>query len=123
MLTGKLILIAEDNVVIAEDLARAVKDQNGYVLGPAASISTTLALIDRRTPDAAILDGNLTDGTIVPVVLELSARHIPLVVFTGGPLPKSLCRTGWDIPVLYKPLFSETVVLEIAGRLRRVQAA
>lgn len=122
MLTAKVILIAEDNCVIANDLAQAVEDQNGSVLGPAPSISMALALIGRRMPDAAILDGNLLDGSIVPVVLELSARHIPLVVYTGATLPRALCGSGYEFPVLYKPLLSETVIREMIERLRRIQA-
>ena len=46
MLTGSLVLVAEDQIFIALDLALAVEDAGGEVAGPVASVENALALIE-----------------------------------------------------------------------------
>jgi hypothetical protein len=80
MLSGKRILVAEDNDWIAAALVQTITDYRGIALGPAPTIVAALALIEDH-PDGAILDGNLLDGPITPVARALYDRSIPLVVF------------------------------------------
>jgi hypothetical protein len=66
MLSGKRILVAEDNDWIAAELVQTIADHRGIALGPAPTNISAFALIDEH-PDGAILDGNLLDGPITPV--------------------------------------------------------
>lgn len=67
VLNGALVLLAQDEPFIALDLALAIEDAGGEVVGPAASVTEALALIEARPIVAAILDVNLIDGDITPV--------------------------------------------------------
>ncbi|HXW70997.1 MAG TPA: hypothetical protein VEK34_06120 [Methylocella sp.] len=116
MLSGKRILVAEDNDFIAYALVQTITDHRGIALGPAQTNIRALALIDQN-PDGAILDGNLLDGPITPVVHALCAKSIPLLVFTGLGLPSDLERSHPDILVILKPLPYETVIRAIAERI------
>ncbi len=84
MLTGSLVLVAEDQIFIAMDLALAVEDAGGEVAGPVASVENALALIETRPITAAILDYNLTDGDITPVAMLLLHANIPIIIQSGG---------------------------------------
>jgi AmiR/NasT family two-component response regulator len=56
MLNRARVLIAEDESVTAMDMACAVEDAGGKVVGPVARVSDGLELIEREQIDAAILD-------------------------------------------------------------------
>ncbi len=116
MLTGKLILIAEDNLLIATGLAECVEDHGGVPLGPVATNREALALIERG-PQGAILDGNLLDGPITPVATALWSLRIPIVVYTGAGLPEALEALLPRIPLFPKPLPYDVVVRAIGERL------
>jgi hypothetical protein len=117
MLSGKRILVAEDNEWIAAALVQTITDYRGIVLGPAQTNVGALALIGER-PDGAILDGNLLDGPITPVARALCDRSVPLVVFTGLGFPSELQRSHPDIPVILKPSPYEAVIRAIAERIK-----
>jgi DNA-binding response OmpR family regulator len=59
LLNRQVIFIAEDEPYIALDLALAVEDADGLVVGPAASVEEALALLAAGPVDRAILDVNL----------------------------------------------------------------
>ena len=67
VLPGARVLVAEDQAVIAMDLAMTLREFGCAVLGPAASVAEALALAGRERPDAALLDLGLSDGPAVPV--------------------------------------------------------
>lgn len=117
MLSGKRILVAEDNDWIAAAPVQTITDYRGIALGPAQTNIGALALIDEH-PDGAILDGNLLDGPITPVARALCDRSVPLVVFTGLGLPFDLQRSHPDIPVILKPSPYEAVIRAIAERIQ-----
>ena len=117
MLSGKRILVAEDNDWIAAALVQTISDYRGIALGPVQTNIAALALIEDH-PDGAILDGNLLDGPITPVARALYDRSVPLVVFTGLGLPFELQRSHPDIPVILKPSPYEAVIHAIAERIQ-----
>jgi hypothetical protein len=61
LLDRAAILIAEDKPFIALDLAFAIEDAGGEVIGPAASVKDALLLLQHRVVTRAILDVNLTE--------------------------------------------------------------
>jgi DNA-binding response OmpR family regulator len=118
MLSGKRILVAEDNEWIAAGLIDAIIGCGGIALGPAQTITAALALI-LELPDGAVLDANLLDGPITPVVRALCDKSVPLVIFTGLGLPSDLQRSHPDIAVILKPSPYETVIRAIAAHIRK----
>ena len=109
-----LVLVAEDEAVIALDVAMAIRDAGGKVAGPAASVKQALALIDTMSIGGAILDVNLSDGDITPVAQILLAAGIPTILQTGVGLPAELVARFPDLPVQIKPCASETLVAQLA---------
>ncbi len=113
MLTDALVLVAEDEPFIALDLALAIEDAGGEVIGPAASVKEALALIDGRTVTAAILDVNLADQDISPVAEILLALGIPVILQTGIEAPPELLARFPDLVVHIKPCIAAKLVAEL----------
>ena len=113
-LTGKRVLIVEDEYFIAADLKRALKQQGAEVVGPVGNLSAGFDLAD--TPlDAAVLDVNLEEALSYPIADRLRARRVPYLFLTG--------YDGWSLPATYrddarlaKP-FAIHAVMEMLERL------
>jgi len=97
------VLVAEDQPFIALDLALAVEDAGGNVVGPAASCEEALALLATGIVDAAILDVNLVDGDCSAVVEVLAGLYIPFIVHTAVDLPPALATRSSDLVGQIKP--------------------
>lgn len=80
-LAGMRILIAEDEFLLAVELAQFFESVGATVLGPASDVPTARTYLDRA--DAAVLDINLKGGTVFPVADELFLRGVPFVFFSG----------------------------------------
>ena len=113
MLTGSLVLVAEDQIFIALDLALAVEDAGGEVAGPVASVENALALIETRTITAALLDSNLTDGDITPVATLLLDAKIPVIIQSGVGIPPELAMRFPDLVVFIKPYVAADLVSKL----------
>ena len=123
MLNRSAILIAEDQPFIALDLALAVEDADGEVVGPAASITEALALLESRPVVAAILDVNLVDGDILPVVEYLMEHGVPLILQTGVGLPPDLAARFPNLVVRIKPTRAAVLVAQLEGMIFHVDPA
>ncbi len=123
MLSGLRVLIVEDEVLLAEDLSAIVTEAEGAVVGPSFTVADARALLKSGTSfDAAVLDVNLSDGTITPVLESLRARRIPTLVYTGGTLPVDVQRRHPDIVTLTKPVQPARLIAEIRRACRRLVA-
>jgi DNA-binding response OmpR family regulator len=111
------VLIVEDEPFIAWDLAQAVESAGGVVIGPAATLAQALALIRASTLEAAILDVNLPDGHIGPV-LESLRRHVAVVIHSGVGLPQEVRDRFPHVPVYLKPTPPEVLTQRLFS-LRR----
>lgn len=114
MLNNATILIADDEPIIGMGLSWAVRDAGGHVVGPAASVKAALDLLEDRPVAGAILDVNLTDGLVSPVVDYLMERQIPLIVQTGVGIPDELAVRYPEIIVRIKPNSPDDLVAELA---------
>ena len=118
MLDGTPSLIAEDQVFIALDLALAVEDAGGTVVGPAASVENALALIKSKPVAAAILDVNLTDGDITPVAMCLLEAGIPIIIQSGVGAPTALSAQYPDLVVYIKPYKISELMVKLENLLQ-----
>ena len=113
MFTAQRILIVEDESLIAMDLADAVTELGGHVIGPVASVKAAIELLDHGAIAGAILDCQLSDRNITPVVLRAADAGIPFVVYSATGLPPEL-GTGWSaVPMLHKPADIHMVVARL----------
>lgn len=53
------------------------------MLGPAATVSNAIDLINSERPDAAVLDVNLGRENVAPVALHLKTLGVPYVLATS----------------------------------------
>ena len=84
------VLIVEDEPFIALDLATAVEEARGKVIGPAGSVREALVLIEQHLVQAAILDVNLSDRDITPIAELLIEGGVPVIFYSGLALPVAL---------------------------------
>ena len=83
-ITGRRILVVEDEYLIASDLAEWLEEQGAEVLGPVPGVAEALALIDAGPlPDVAVLDITLGTEPVFPVADALQAARVPFVFVTG----------------------------------------
>ena len=117
MLNLALILIADDQPMIALDLAFAIEDAGGLVAGPAASVKEALILLNARPVAGAILDVNLVDGDITPVAEHLIGLGVPIILQTGVGLPSGLATRFPDLVVHIKPCISAILVRQLEAMI------
>jgi two-component system, response regulator PdtaR len=82
-MTAKLILIVEDEFLLALEMGVTLADAGYETLGPARTVQEALKLIDSSKPDAAFIDCNLNGEYATGVALTLKARRVPFAVVTG----------------------------------------
>jgi CheY-like chemotaxis protein len=107
------ILVAEDQPFVALDLALAVEDAGGKVVGPAASPEEALTFLETEIVDAAILDVNLVDGDCSTLVEVLVGRGVPFIVHTAVDLPPTLAARFSGLVVQIKPCPAANLVAQL----------
>src|SRR3954447_17956669 len=77
---GWLVLVVEDEFLIAMDLELLLRRHGWRLLGPAATVGEALRLLRSGTPDVALLDINLRGEPVTPVAEALRPRRVPFVL-------------------------------------------
>jgi DNA-binding NtrC family response regulator len=117
MLSGLRVLIVEDEPVLSDDLNELITAAEGVVVGPVATVKEARTLIKGGAAfDVAVLDVNLTDGVVTPVLEALQARGVPVLVYTGGTVPEDVRRRHPSLVSLAKPVRPA----RLTGEIRRV---
>jgi DNA-binding NtrC family response regulator len=122
MLDGARVLVVEDDPLVAETLSDLIEASGGKVVGPMVSMSEVTRNMPTLWADVAILDLNVTDGEITPVLERLIARHVPVVVYTGADLPPEVRLRHPDLVSLRKPVQPARLVGEIRKAMRAAAA-
>lgn len=82
-LSGRRVLVIEDQYLIAQDMCALVRELGGDVAGPVGRVSEGLDMIDGDGIDLVLLDVNLAGQMIFPVAVELKRRSVPFIFATG----------------------------------------
>ena len=103
-LTGRRILVVEDEMLIALMLQSMLEALGYQVAGRAGTVADAMAIIeaDTRCIDAATLDINLGGEHSTAVADALEAHGIPFIVTTGYDDPKILAGFQGR-PIVRKP--------------------
>lgn len=117
MFAGISILIVEDEAMLALDLACAVEDLDGKVVGPVATVADAFSLLATEAVAAAVLDANLLDGDVTPLVFALIEKAVPFVIHTGTGLPDDLIAVHPDVPVVMKPATPNMVLANLFDQI------
>lgn len=110
----KVVLVTEDQAIIAMALQQELEDLGYEVAGPFPTCAQTSEWLATHTPDFAILDIELRDGPCTDAAVELERRGVETIVFSG--LPKRLVPAAF--PAM--PWFEKPAQLEdLLGRFGR----
>ena len=103
MLNQVSVLIVENEPFIALDLATAVEEARGKVIGPAGSVREAFTLIQQHLVQAAVLDVNLSDGDVTPIAELLIEGGVPVIFYSGLALPVALRERYPSASICKKP--------------------
>lgn len=116
-LSGRRILVVEDERLIALDIQGILEKWGCRVVGPVATAAAALALLADERPDSAILDVHLVGGTSEPIATAMQAIKRPFVVMTAYPR-SHLTGALSDAPLLSKPVDEKKLGQELSTLLR-----
>ncbi|HEY8566573.1 MAG TPA: response regulator [Beijerinckiaceae bacterium] len=111
---GCRVLIAEDEALVALDLADSLLQIGAEVVATTGLVREGLRFAETTTIDVALLDFNLADGVATPLAEALQQRGAAVVFYSGRGVPEEALQRVPGAAVLKKPLRFET----IAGTLR-----
>jgi DNA-binding NtrC family response regulator len=97
LMEDQRVLVIEDEYVVAEAIERTLTRAGAIVLGPVPSVDQAMALLDRGGRiDSAVLDINLGEQKVYPVVDRLLALGVHCIFATGNDIA--------DVPSNYKDI-------------------
>jgi DNA-binding response OmpR family regulator len=115
-LTGKRVLVVEDEPVVSMLVEDELRGAGAEVLGPASTVDRALRLVEAVAADggisAAVLDINLDGQRVEPVADRLAALGVPFLFATGY---GEGCDTGGHgaAPILHKPFAPEKLIAAV----------
>ena len=112
--SGRVVLVVEDEFLIAMDLERLLRRHGWRVLGPAATVDQALRLLLGETPDVALLDINLRGELVTPVAEELRARGVPFVLASAYPSLSQAAAALAGAPNIGKPTGERRLLAALA---------
>lgn len=116
-LSGRRVLVVEDEYFLADDIVRALQSLGARVVGPFGELQeATNNLIDDGDAllDAAIVDINLQNEMVFSLARVLRARKIPFVFTTG--YDKTPVETEFqDVRLWEKPLDISAMTRELTS--------
>jgi DNA-binding response OmpR family regulator len=115
---GPLVLVVEDEVLIAIDLERTLRRHGYRVLGPATTVAEALRLLDGETPDVAPLDVNLRGELVTPVAEVLRARGVPFVLASAYDRARLTAEVLAGAPNVGKPTNARRPLAALARAVR-----
>ena len=117
-LTGKRILLVEDDYYMVSELAQRLAAMDVIVAAKCPGVAEALGAIAAATDlDAAILDINLSGEMVFPVADRLERLGIPFIFATGYD-PDVLPDRHADKIVLRKPVEVESLALVLSDVAR-----
>ena len=117
-LSGRTILLVEDEALIAMDLEMTLEDAGAEVVGPVTSLEDAVAQAGTGAFDAAILDIDLRGEDVFPAAEALQGRGVPFVFHSGHGARAELLARFPDAGLIEKPASPEAVVAALTDVLK-----
>lgn len=117
-LSGRRVLVVEDEYFLADDIARALSALGAWILGPFGELRDATDVVDGDVAiDAAIVDINLRSEMVFPLARRLRDRKIPFV-FTTGYDKTSIDAEFRDIRLWEKPLDMAAMARDLTSLIK-----
>jgi len=110
------VLLVEDSMITALDIAQTLEDLGFEVLGPTGRVSGAIGILDKEKVDVAVLDVNLGKEDSFPIADRLVSEAIPFAFLTGYDAASVLPERFKGIACLNKP-FSDAALAQTITRL------
>lgn len=111
-------LILEDQALVAMALEASLDEAGFAVAGPFSNAVDALKCLCERTPDLALVDVLLRDGTCLPVARELRRQNVPYAIYSGLQRPQTMPPEFEDVPWLGKPISRAELSATLLGLAR-----
>ena len=82
-LTGKMVLVLEDDYLQARTIADALLEHGAAIAGPFATVEEAQQRLNKGMVDAAVLDVKIGNVTSLPIADRLLCENIPFIFLTG----------------------------------------
>ncbi|MEA1834059.1 response regulator [Methylobacterium durans] len=118
LLSGRRVLVVEDQYILACDIAQALGARGAQVVGPVPNLERALSLSRTQAVDIAILDINLPGEDVYRLAEELMRKDVPIVFATGvdaGILPPIFS----GVPRVEKPFRAADLIRAVARLIDR----
>jgi len=114
MMTQPCCMIVEDQALIGMSIEASLEEAGFTVAGLFLSCAQAMQWLEHNSPDLAVLDLMIKDGTSLQIAHELKSRGVPFAVYSGLP-PKAECPPELrGAPWLEKPVSRDTLVMTLA---------
>ena len=114
-LAGQLILLVEDEPLVALDVEKALRAAGARVVS-AGHVESGLYATEHPALSAAVVDLHLGDGNGTAICRRLRHLRVPFVVHTG--YPPALIASEWpDVPIISKPAPPEQIITALVSLL------
>jgi DNA-binding response OmpR family regulator len=114
-LSGRTILVVEDEPLIALDIANGFQ-RAGATVSVARSLADARTLIEHSGICAAILDFGLRDGNASELCVRLNQKHVPFVLHSGYAYTGLACTPDAVVPKPATPDALVEVITQLLGR-------
>ena len=114
-LSGKRILLVEDEYYIADDVRRTLNAAGAQVLGPFASVATANEALDEGAFDCAVVDLNLHGESAAPIADRVIEERRSFAIATGYG-SRAVPDRFQKVPRIEKP-FNPPALLRLMGEL------
>ena len=116
LFSRKLVLLVEDEPLIAHDVEHALRKAGARVI-TAGHLDAALYMTEHPQLSAAVVDLRLGDESAIPILRRLAHRHLPFVVHTGYVADE--VQREWPVaPIIQKPATPDRIAEALAHSLR-----
>ena len=116
-LSGTYVFLAEDEALIALEVASLLEETGCEVLGPFARLPEALNVAATERIDLAVLDVNLKEASVWPVADLLQKRRVPFVFLTGYSKEEQFPPQFAHVRRLEKPFVGRHLLATLADLL------
>lgn len=102
-------MIVEDQALIGMSLEASLEEMGFQVEGPFMSNAQALLWLESETPDVALLDFMIKDGTSIEIARALKSRDIPFAIYSGLSARTDCPPELQGVPWLEKPASREVL--------------
>jgi DNA-binding response OmpR family regulator len=111
-ITGPVVLILEDEAIIALNLQDELQDAGYSIGGPFTTCADALSWLETNTPDLAVLDTVLQDASCHEVARALASRTVPFLIYSGHRQDRELLAEFHHVRWIEKPVPPSVLIEE-----------